>query len=732
MVCEAHLIMNTLRTYPFIFGAQYYRAPTPEPECWKEDFQHMQELGFNAVKLWVQWRWSQRQPDAFLFDDVDQLMGLAQQHGLQVTINTIFDVSPLWLFEHYPDARQVDASGHTIEPYTVSHRQIGGHPGPCYNHPGAREMRQRFMGEVIDHFKAYPALAMWDVWNEPEQAFQQRTPDMRTLVCYCPHCRRGFVEWLQRKYSDLARLNQVWGRCYTAWEQVELPYNGGTITDFVDWREFHLDTMTAEAAWRLEMVKQHDPAHVRYLHVVPNVMSVFNSVTCVDDFALAEHCEVFAATMNGGPILATQVTSAARGKVCYNVESHINHGCTDLHQRQLDLPDVLKDFLPQLGLGIKGFLFWQYRPEVLGFESPAWGLVGLDGHDRPVTRAVKTFWDTLRPHVDALNRAMPAEPQVGIWKSRRNEIFHFATQGSLQPLIDDVETYIQALYWHNTPFRIISEGMLEREELNGTRLLIMPACYYVSEAEAAALDGWVRRGGVLLNEAHLAGYNATMGRHSRVLPGVGLAAAWGLREMDSTSSYHLHLAQPQALRAAVTEDVRKALQDFGTLGGSDFPMTLADGTLAWGAHRYATLAGDGLTSEATFDGMHPCVVSKPVGKGWVLYCGTNLGQAASHQGQQSFMPLLNKALLRAAIHPTADAHAEQAGAVHVDMLYSETNSTRRAVFAVVMNRTNEPQIVTLSAHGLWRGLYSGADWLLNGPTQIRVPAGFNDLFVVEA
>jgi beta-galactosidase len=718
---------ETKRRYPFIFGAQYYRAPTPEPACWEQDFRHMRELGFNAIKLWVQWRWSQRGLNTFYFDDLDKLMDLAAQHELKVTLNTIFDVTPCWLFDHYPDAKQIDAAGRVIEPYTVAHRQIGGHPGPCYRHSGALQLRKRFMSVAIDHFRAHPALSMWDVWNEPEQAFHARTPDMRTLVCYCPYCRDGFVAWLRQKYGSLGRLNEVWGRCYTDWEHVELPSGGGTIADFVDWREFHLDTMTAEATWRLDMVKQRDPAHVGYLHVVPNVMSVFNSVTCVDDFALAEHCEVFAATMNGGPILATQVTSAARGKMCYNVESHINFGSTDMHPRMLGLQDVLRDFLPQIGLDIKGFLFWQYRPEVLGFESPAWGLVHLDGTDRPVTQAVKQCWSTLAPYADALMQARPAAAQVGIWKSRRNEIFHFAIQGTLKHLVSSVEGYIQALYWHNYPFRIVSETMLAQGALGGLKLLIMPSCYYVSDEEAAALDRWVRAGGVLMCEAHLAGYNASTGRHSRALPGCGLAQAWGIREVDSTSSYHLRLKeqQAQALQAGVTGDVRKALQDFGTSGGEFFPFHLADGTLAWGAHRYAILYGEGVKFEGTFDGVYPCVISKPVGDGWVLYCGTNLGQAAA-KGDAGLIALLKKALDQAAITPTSHLQAQSPGSVHVDVLRGDGLS-----FAMLINKADVAQPISLQVYGSWRGLFGDTTYEGMGSIDVSVPAEFVDLFVVE-
>jgi hypothetical protein len=92
---------------------------------------------------------------------------------------------------------------------------------------------------------------------------------------------------------------------------------------------------------------------------------IFNSVTGVDDFAMADLCDLFASTSNGGAIWPNQLISAGRGKVCYNVESHINAGQISLHQRPLELNDVLSDLLPQVGAGVKGFLFWQYRPEVL-------------------------------------------------------------------------------------------------------------------------------------------------------------------------------------------------------------------------------------------------------------------------------------------------------------------------------------------------------------------------------
>ena len=53
----------------------------------------------------------------------------------------------------------------------------------------------------------------------------------------------------------------------------------------------------------------HDPKHPAYLHVVPNTMRIFNSLTGVNDFAMAELCDLFASTSNGGAIWPNQLIS---------------------------------------------------------------------------------------------------------------------------------------------------------------------------------------------------------------------------------------------------------------------------------------------------------------------------------------------------------------------------------------------------------------------------------------
>ncbi len=711
---------------PFLFGAQYFRAPTPERECWAGDLMRMKEMGFNCVKYWVQWRWSHRAEDRFFFDDLDELMDLAGEAGLAVHLNVIFDVSPLWLFDKYPDAKQMTAKGHWIEPRAVAHRQIGGAPGPCYNHPGALAERRKFLAAVIGHFKDHRALSMWDIWNEPELSFPVRNPQSyqngSNMACYCPSCRSGFLEWLRTKYGSLERLNQVWGRCYGEWREVEMPLNGDTCMDFVDWREFHLDSLTNEGNWRLELTGELDPAHVRYLHTVPNTMRVFNSLTGVDDFAMMEASQVYASSGSSLPVQMIQSLSSSHGKVMYNVESHLNGGMLNIHPKINRLPDLLRDWLPQIGMGFRGFLFWQYRPEILGREAPAWGVVNLDGSPCAVTHAAREFGEKMAPHFEPLMGCAAEKPEVGIWMSRKNEIFHYAQHRSFDVLIESVEGYVRILYGNNHPVRFISGGMLESGDLGGIKVLIMPSCYFMTQAEADALKEWVLNGGVLLAEAHLAGYSATEGRHSRVMPGGGLAEAFGLREIETTSSYHLDLETRESFAGHVSDDVKKAVDASGLAGGKYIPVRIPSGGILWGAERFAILDGDGLCVEGTFDD-RVCIASKSVGRGHLFYSGTNLGEGAV-KGDAGLKSLLAKILTGAGVFPTMNLTSDGDG-VHLDRIMDGEEIR----YLVLMNKSDVPRTVTMEGRGTFRGIFSGAELdFATGVSTSTLEAGFIDLF----
>ncbi len=160
----------------------------------------------------------------------------------------------------------------------------------------------------------------------------------------------------------------------------------------------------------------------------------------------------------------------------------------------------------------------------------------------------------------------------------------------------------------------VSGQMLERGDLEGIKLLILPSALYMTERETKQLDAYVKSGGVVVSEAHLASYNGTTGRYSRRTPGGGLADSWNIRETFSTSTFHLKVDQAGAMLSNLADDERKALNDSGAIGGEYVPVRLSKGQIAWGASRYAILDAPGEESLGNFDGHNPTIICRKIGK----------------------------------------------------------------------------------------------------------------------
>jgi beta-galactosidase len=711
---------------PFILGSQYYRAPTPGPECWEQDFDRMQKMRMNSVKFWVQWRWTHREGDRWVFDDVDRLMDLALAHDLDVHINVIFDVAPDWLYEVYPDAKMIMNNGRIVEPFEVAHRQIGGHPGPCYNHPGALEERKKFFRKTLEHFREHPAMGWWDVWNEPELCFPSRDPNLDTLTCYCPNCHSAFQGWLQKKYGTIEVLNAVWGRCYEKWERVEMPRNGQCITDFVDWRQFQTDTMTGEARWRLEMAQEMAPKQRSYLHVVSTTYDCFTHTTCAaDNFALSDLIpDIFAASTGAHPPQMQQSLSAAKGKTFYNTESHINFGMTHMHPRIIDETMTLSHFLPQLGVGMKGFMTWQFRAERLGFESPAWGIVRPDGSDRPATKHIEALFKVFAENADALMACPKQAPTVGLWESPSNEYFHFATRRNLAQMAASYTRWHELLYWTGYDYACINDKMVANNELEHLKLLIMPDPYFLTADQVAGLDSWVRDGGVLITEAHLGAYNGNEGRHSLQVPGFGLDKSWGISEIESTSSMHLRLDQVSKWSSATSPDVQKMLNETGSGGGRFYPIQLETGTVAIGCDRFAILGGEGIEPLGSFDDRGPIIAGKQVGKGYVIYCGTSLGEG-SLQGAAGALEIIAKAASKAGVTPICNLESNEPLQVRFDILADDMGPR----FIVIQNRSRKEQTVKATLPAC-RGIFTGKTFTACSQ-ELVLPAEYYELAIVE-
>ena len=538
------------------FGSQYYRAPTPLAESWEADLTAIKNYGFNTVKLWVQWRRNMPKENLFDFGDIDALMAICERLGLKAVLNIICDVASAWFYKKYPDSLMITADGRKLYPQTVSCRQIGGAPGPCLHHKAGTDIRRSFIEAAALRYRDHPALLCWDLWNEPELTCGiAREPELKNMVCYCDESVNEFRKWLKSRFS-LEELNARWGRNYGEWDEVEPPRSTGTFADMVDWREFFGLTLAAENAMRAEAVRRFDDTHPVMVHTVP--LPHFNFMnTGSDEYLLARDTDWFGNSIGSEAFPAVVTTSAAPGKRVINSEIHACGGDIMSHPGTLGLEEVKSHIFRPLGRGIKGFLFWQYRPERLGKESPAWGLVNMDGGETESVKNAAKINDALQKNAQKLLSAFPKSAKIAVLNSTSSQTFLWEISGGTDLHYRSVFGAFKALYDAQYNVDIISDHRLKAERLAGYEVLYFPAPYFIDQKTADVLREFVFSGGTLISECLFGGVSGETGLYSTVMPGFGFDEVFGCKQISSAtaasfvSAYGADYSKSEENRSAV-------------------------------------------------------------------------------------------------------------------------------------------------------------------------------------
>ena len=689
--------MRSLLRSPYVpFGSQYYRAPSPRPDDWERDLDAMAGMGFTMVKYWLQWRWNHPEPDRFYWDDVDRLMDLAAERDLRVMLNTILDVAPAWIYEQHPDASMVTLGGRAVGPQTQPHRQIGG-LGLCLHHEAVMDEQFRWLDAAIRRYTGHPALEIWNVGSEPE--LTQSMAEMRLwaddarliaeMMDFNPHAQRAFRVWLERRYDgDLDRLNTAWTRNYRSFAEAEIPRTRNTFNDVVDWRLFFVDALGDNVARRFDVAEEAGGGrHPTMCHHV-FIQGFPVTSTGSDPWNVGRFGDLHGITQMDDPMMCDVLRCCARDKPVISAEMLMLMGYTLDLPEAIDADAIRRNVFTGVAANLKGFLFWQYRPETLGREAPTWGLAHLDGSSTPWLEAFAETGRVLQANADLVLDGRPPDAEVAVLFSPSNQVFAWASTGNEKTATDSVLGVHGALYERNHTVDLIhpSEipGLLDRY-----RVLVVPFPYWLSADIAAALRAWVEAGGTLVGEAYFGGWDVEQGRHHTTLPGYGLHEVFGVRQRNAVPategafvSVHgaVRSAAGHALRHGVTEPaagdgflVAQPHDASGGLGQVEIVAGpglahLAQGDKAVGALVKETFTVEGADVLAAYRDGEAAVTRNRFGKGQAILVGSYVGLPVRRQGHAG------SAALIASLVEMADLSARPhvvGGRVRVDVLSTD-------------------------------------------------------------
>jgi len=157
--------------FSFIHGADYvpsYAKTSVQywsdfrPAVFEKEMSYGQELGFNSVRIWLQYWSYEHDPSGFL-NHVDEFLTIASKHGIRpmlVIFDSCFGISP---------------SAESAEQWVAS-------PGPDHMGEDFYPAGDRYVRTLMERFGKDQRVLMWDVMNEPESTWLVGAPGGKKLV----------------------------------------------------------------------------------------------------------------------------------------------------------------------------------------------------------------------------------------------------------------------------------------------------------------------------------------------------------------------------------------------------------------------------------------------------------------------------------------------------------------------------------------------------------------------
>lgn len=526
----------------FAYGSQYFRRPQPRDD-WETDLDRMVDLEFNTIKVWPMWNAVHLGEDEFDFSPLDDFVAAAAARGLEIHVSLLLENAPHWLAQRHPEARYLDHHGERADLTARANTPGGGWPGLCLNHDPVREHGERFVRELGNEFVDVDAVSHYAVWDE--SFFEPNSYYSDRRFCYCDECVTAFREWLETRYGDLAGVNDAWAYSYTDWTQVTPPRYFGGYPRFLDWLRFRLDNHQHHTQWRADVMTEAAPnSTIRAHGIGGNLGGLAERYN--DDWRSASTVEAwgtssFPGTTEGFASNDGVDDSVARQSITLDVARGAAQGRrfwqTELQGGQLtggtaaDLKGLTRGSTPTadevalwnwtaLASGAKGILYWQYRPELLGPESPGFGMVRRDGEPTERAEVAGRFADLVTDHPE-IEAAEPERGDVAIGLLPDASLFNFVAEQDTEQFSTTVRGAYRTFWDAN--FQV---DFAKPHQFDAYDVVYLPFPLLLTAEQAEDITEYVRDGGALLADGAPAVYDET-GRLVREAPGYGLQEVFG-------------------------------------------------------------------------------------------------------------------------------------------------------------------------------------------------------------
>ncbi|MCW4385411.1 beta-galactosidase [Salinibacterium sp. SYSU T00001] len=484
--------MNPNTPWPDLSGIAYGGDYNPEQwprAVWREDVALMREAGVNLVSVGIfSWALIETSEGIFDFSWLDDVLDLLHESGIAVDLGTPTASPPAWFFAAHPEARVITRDGTVMG---FGSRGMASHSSTAY-----RDAIVRVASALAERYASHPAVVLWHVHNEYGVPVGED---------YSPQSVAAFRVWLEKRYGDLEGLNRAWGTAfwgqhYTDWAHVGAPAAAPSVVNPAQRLDFARFT---DHQLRECFIAERDAIR---LHATQPVTTNFmaNQSWGTDLWAWAPELDIvsddhylWAADENGevGLAMAADLTrSVGKGAPWILMEhstSAVNWQPRNIAKRP---GEMARNSFSHLARGADAILFFQWRASRAGAEK---------------------FHSAMLPHGGTRSRVWKEVVDLGAKLGMLEELRGSRVTADVAILWDFESFWAQDLEWrpsvdvqHQERIRTYYERLwrdgitidfaLPGHDLSDYKLVVAPAQYLLSEADAANLTRYVAGGGTLL------------------------------------------------------------------------------------------------------------------------------------------------------------------------------------------------------------------------------------------
>ncbi len=463
-------------------GAEFFLNNSETRDSISRHFQLMAETGLTVARIFTIWDQVEHEEGRWDFTRYDWIYDAAARNGILIANTLCSEDPPGWM---------------DTAPFY--------HQWADLSNPQLRPFSEKYIEQVVTHYKGHPAHGVWLLQNEP--GFRGNVE---------PYVLAAYARWLEKKYGTVANLNKVWYRQLHRFDEARVPETSGWI-DYaanLDWRRFRIDHLVDQLRWIHSQVDRYHPGALTHCNppglldnmpaggrdpwrIKSTVHFLGSSIHASWHFGIFPRAEFGVAYGYCCDLVRSASAPAPWWVTELQAGPTILTGSRPLNPTADEITCWLWD---GIGNGARGIVFWLWHPRTEGREAGEWGLAGPNGEPTERTRATQAVARLLRPHEEFFATAKPVPARAAILYDTEAMLLYSIDRNASEKVDVVMHPLIgcyKALHNAHVPVDFLDTRALEAGAAYRYAVLYLPNCYALSASSAAAIREFVRGGGTV-------------------------------------------------------------------------------------------------------------------------------------------------------------------------------------------------------------------------------------------